>query len=151
MNNFVEELSVVGIYDSGVANLERVVLRSNIHVDLAGYLLVVALRGQLGGGAIPLTDNAMWLGNYTLSPGDWAYVYTGPGQAQTNPLPNNPNKVVCLYWGKIQTMFQATHLTAALVKVDRVQYPAFSSQFLLGQQQPGYPSLDHSSPAPRQA
>jgi len=137
MYNFSDDLSVVGIFDSGVANLERVVLRANGHVELASYLLLVALRGQAGAGSIPLRDNVLWLGNSSVEDGDWVYVYTGPGVAQSNDLPNNPNKVVSLYWGKNQTIFQATHLTAALVKIEHVQYPAYSSQLVLGQQEAG--------------
>lgn len=144
MINFSDDLSVIGIYDAGVANLERIVLRADKPVDLAGYLLLIALRGQAGGGSIPLRDNMLWLGNTSIDAGDWVYVYTGPGVAQTTALPNNPNKVVSLYWGKNQTIFQATHLTAALIKIEHVQYPAYSSQFALGQQQTGYPLLGSS-------
>lgn len=141
MDSFTDELSLVGIYDSGVANLERIVLRANIPVNLAGYLILIALRGQTGGGSIPLRDNVLWLGNTTIEHGDWVYVYTGPGNAQTNTLPNNSTKIVSLYWGKEKTIFQGMHLTAALVKIDQVQYPAYSSQLALGQQQNGYPLI----------
>ncbi len=144
MFNFSDDLSVVGIYDAGVANLERIVLRADQKVDLAGYLLLIALRGQAGGGSIPLRDNMLWLGNTSIDAGDWVYVYTAPGVAQTSTLPNNPNKVVSLYWGKNQTIFQGAHLTAALVKIEHVRYPAYSSQFALGQQQSGYPTLGSS-------
>lgn len=144
MINFSDGLSVVGIFDAGVANLERIVLRAEQPVDLAGYLILLALRGQSGGGSLPLRDNMLWLGNTSIDVGDWVYVYTGPGEAQTSVLPNNPNRVVSMYWGKNQTIFQGTHLTAALVKIEHVQYPAYSSQFALGQQQGGYPILGSS-------
>lgn len=144
MFDFNDELSVLGIYDAGVANLERIVLRANQPVDLTYYLLVIAMKAQGDTGALPLKDNMLWLGNTNLNTGDWVYVYTAPGVAQTSELPNNSNKVVSLYWGKNQTIFQAMHLTAALVKIDQIQYPAYSSQLTLGQQTTGYPLLGSS-------
>ena len=144
MFNFSDGLSVVGIFDAGVANLERIVLRADQPVNLASYLLLIALRGEAGGGSLPLRDNMLWLGNTSIEAGDWVYVYTAPGVAQTSTLPNNTDKVISLYWGKSQTIFQAAHLTAALVKIEHVQYPAFSSQLTLGQQTAGYPVLGSS-------
>ncbi|MCI1124297.1 hypothetical protein [Stenotrophomonas maltophilia] len=137
MYNPFEELNFVGIHDAGVANLERVVLQANRSVELANYMVVAALRGH-GQSAIPLPDNSIWLGNLTVSPGDWIYIYTSPGQGQVTPLPNSSNQMVSLYWGKSHTMFQAAHLTAALVKINKVQYPTFSPHLTLGTQQLGY-------------
>ncbi|MCL1552495.1 hypothetical protein [Xanthomonas nasturtii] len=142
MYNPAEALSIVGIYDPGIANLERVIFRANTQVNLASYLLFAAFKAQHGIGAVPLTDNSMWLGNSMAEQGDWVYIYTGPGTAQVNVVPTTPNRIISLYWGKNHTIFQASHLTVALVKIDTVQYPPMASQFTLGQQQTAYPLLN---------
>lgn len=137
MYNPFEELNFVGIHDAGVPNLERVVLQANRSASLANYMIVAALRGN-GQSAIPLPDNALWLGNLTVSAGDWIYIYTSPGQAQITPLPNSMIKMVSLYWGKNQTIFQGAHLTAALVQISKVQHPASVPHLTVGMQQLGY-------------
>lgn len=131
------ELNFLGIHDAGVPNLERIVLHANSSVELANYMVVAALRGN-GQSAIPLPDNSLWLGNVKVSKGDWIYIYTSPGNGQVTNLPSSSVRMVSLYWGKSHTMFQAPHLTAALVNISKVQYPTFMPHLTLGTQQLGY-------------
>ncbi|WP_313418225.1 hypothetical protein [Stenotrophomonas sp.] len=118
-----EEITIVGVYDAGVPNLERIVLRANVNVSLSSFCVIAAVKAQLGMTNIPLRDHFFWLGNVTLKAGDWIFVYTAPGSAQLNPLPNAPESLLSLYWGKPQTIFQDRNLTPGLIKVESATFP----------------------------
>lgn len=123
-----DEIRVVGVFDAGVPNLERVVLQANTSVELASYCVIVAFKAPLGGPNIPLRDHFFWLGSTTLEAGDWIFLYTAPGTAQLNPLPNAPERLLSLYWHKPQTIFQDRNLTAGLIRVETARFPLDAPQ-----------------------
>lgn len=118
----IEELKIVGVFDHGVPNLERVVLLANEAVDLGNYGLMLGIRAQEGQ-AFPLRDNFLWFGNGWVQKGDWLFVYTAPGEPRTTDLPNNQEKLYSIHWGKEQTVFQHRELIPLLVRMDAVQVP----------------------------
>ncbi|GEM_PF-2263609 len=122
--NATEEITLVGIFDAGIPNLERVVLQAKAEVDLGAYCVIVALKQALGLGNLPLRDHFFWLGNLTLNAGDWIFLYTCPGTAQSNPMPDRLGKLISMYWGKPQTIFQDRNLTAGLIRVESAKFPA---------------------------
>lgn len=136
--NLIEEINLVGIFDAGIPNAERVVLQANAQVDLGTYCIIVAFKQGLGLGNLPLRDHFFWLGNMTLNPGDWVFLYTSPGTAQSHPLPNGPGRLVSMYWGKPQTIFQDKNLTAGLISVETARFPV---------ELPQAPQLGHHSGA----
>ncbi|WP_117310252.1 hypothetical protein [Stenotrophomonas sp. G4] len=123
-----DDISIVGVYDAGVPNLERVVLRANSTVNLASYCLIVAFKAQLNGANIPLRDHFLWLGNTMLNAGDWIFVYTAPGTAQLTPIHTATESLLSLYWGKPQTIFQDRNLTAGLIKIEGATFPKEAPQ-----------------------
>jgi len=123
-----EDISLIGVYDAGVPNLERVVLRANSDVSLSSYCIIVAFKPSMGGVNFPLRDHFFWLGNTSVAAGDWIFVYTAPGAAQMNPLPNSSDRLLSLYWGKPQTIFQDRNLTAGLVRVETARFPLEAPQ-----------------------
>ncbi|WP_159095339.1 MULTISPECIES: hypothetical protein [unclassified Stenotrophomonas maltophilia group] len=123
-----DDLSMIGVFDAGVPNLERVVLRANSGVNLASYALIVALKPQLNGANLPLRDHFFWLGNTILDSGDWIFVYTAPGTAQLTPIHTTTESLLSLYWGKTQTIFQDRNLTPGLVKIEGAAFPLEAPQ-----------------------
>lgn len=126
--SFAEEISIIGVYDAGVPNMERVVLRANVDLNLSAYCVIAAVKAHLDTTNIPLRDHFFWLGNLTLKAGDWIFVYTAPGTAQLTPLPNAPESLLSLYWGKPQTIFQDRNLTPGLIKVEYATFPLEAPQ-----------------------
>ena len=118
----IEELNVVGVYDPGIPNLERIVLFVNEQIDMGSYGLMLGVRGS-GGVALPIRDNLLWLGNGWVSKGDWIFIYTAPGDSKTTPLPNNDEKLYSVHWGKKQTVFQNRDIVPILFRMDAVQIP----------------------------
>jgi len=118
----INELKIVGVYDHGIPNMERIVLLANEPIDLGNYALIVGIRGQEGQ-AFPLRDNFLWFGNGWLQKGDWLFVYTAPGEPKMTQLPNQSEKLYSIHWGKTQTIFQHKELIPLLVRMDAIQVP----------------------------
>jgi hypothetical protein len=130
----VEELSLVGVFDPGVPNMERIVLRAEQPIDLANYGLMLGVRGPEGG-AFPLRDNLLWFGNGWIGVDDWLFVYTAPGVGRVSEVPNSESKLVSIHWGKKQTVFQNRELVPILFRMDAVHVYA------------GLPALEHGQQA----
>ncbi|AMC34550.1 hypothetical protein [Janthinobacterium sp. B9-8] len=118
----IDELKIVGVFDHGIPNMERVVLQANESIDLGNYGLIIGIRGHEGQ-AFPLRDNFLWFGNGWLNKGDWLFVYTAPGTSKTTDLPNQKEKLYSVHWGKDQTLFQHKELIPLLIRMDAIQVP----------------------------
>lgn len=116
----IDELQLVGVFDPGVANLERIVLRVAERIDLGHYGLMLGVRGTEGA-AFPLRDNLLWFGNGWVNKDDWLFVYTAPGEGRVTNLPNADSKLFSIHWGKKQTVFQNRDLLPILFRMDGVQ------------------------------
>jgi len=118
----IEELKIVGVFDHGVPNMERVVLIANESIDLGNYGLMLGIRAHEGQ-AYPLRDNFLWFGSGWVQKGDWLFVYTAPGEPKTTNLPNQTEKLYSIHWGKDKTVFQNKALIPILIRMDAVQVP----------------------------
>lgn len=133
MNTPIDELTIKGIYDAGVPNMERIVLQVNLAIDLGLYGLMVGVRGSEGV-AYPVRDNLLWFGNGWVSKGDWIFIYTGPGEGRTTNLPSTDERLFSIHWGKKQTIFQNHDLVPILFRMDGVQIPTGLPALGQGQQ-----------------
>jgi hypothetical protein len=114
------ELTVMGIYDRGVPNQERIVLRANQSLNLGQYGLMLGVRSA-GNTAFPIQDNLLWFGDGLINTGDWVFVYTGPGVAKTTTLPNTQVRLYSIHWGRNTTILHHQDLVPILFRVDAVQ------------------------------
>src|SRR5438477_222659 len=101
----ITELTIVGIYDRGKPNLERIVIRPNMELDLGRYGLILGVK-QSNGMAIPIWDHFFWFGDGLVRPPDWVFIYTGPGQAQQSKTNLTQELAYVLHWGKKQTVLE---------------------------------------------
>lgn len=119
MQGSLDELALWGVYDRGVPNNERVVIRVAEHVDMASYALVTGTHSLSGnGGVIPLANNFFWFGNGVLKPGDWIFVYSSPGAARVVDHEGTDDKMYVLHWGKTQTIFHVPTIVPILFRMD---------------------------------
>src|SRR5687767_1786851 len=95
----ITELSIVGVFDRGVPNNERIVLSANQDVNMGQYGLMLGIRGQPGWGT-PIPDNLFWFGDGLASKNDLIFVYTGPGEPRASELPMLKAKAYVLHWGR---------------------------------------------------
>ena len=96
-------LSVIGVADPGVPNLERLVLRPSDTINTAAYGVIVGIR-QPTGHAIPLRDSFFWFGEVIIRPPSWILLYTRPGQyGITKHTDGNP--VHSFFWNRDHTVF----------------------------------------------
>lgn len=77
-------------------------------------------RYTQGASAIPYIDNLFWFGDAFMGPGDWMFVYTGPGKPSSIPAANSVNRIYYLYWGKPTTLFAEPAVAPILFRVDAV-------------------------------
>lgn len=118
----IDELQLYGVYDSGIPNLERIVIRVLQSVDMGEFGLMLGIRGH-GGSAIPIQDNMLWFGHGYLSAGDWIFVYTSPGQAKVIDVPNTEGRIVSVHWGKSVTIFNGPEFLPILFRIGAIQVP----------------------------
>ncbi len=118
--NPVTEISVVGVFDRGIPNQERIVLHVNETVNLGQYGLMVGVRGG-DGTAFPIRDNLFWFGDGFVNRDDWIFVYTGPGVPKATTLPNTQECLYSIHWGRTQTMLLDHDVVPILFRVDAVQ------------------------------
>lgn len=118
--NLITELRIVGVFDRGIPNQERIVLSVNEAVNLGQYGLMVGVRGS-NGFAFPIRDNLLWFGDATVKKGDWIFVYTGPGEAKGSTLPNTQYNLYSVHWGRQYTMLGDSNVVPLLIRVDAVQ------------------------------
>jgi len=127
----IEELSVVGTYDRGVANQERIVLLVNTTINLGQYGIMLGIKDQ-SGMARPIRDNLFWFGDGIVNKGDWLFLYTGPGEPRFSTIPNNQEKIFTLHWGRNVTILGDGIIVPILFKVESVQIPTSEPNLLEG-------------------
>lgn len=118
----IYELEIVGLFDPGIPNIERIAILAKQSVNIGQYGLMVGVRGE-GGAAFPLKDNLFWFGDAQLNEGDWLFIYTGAGKARVSDLPNGNGRLFSIHWGRPITIFHVHELVPILFRVDAVFIP----------------------------
>ena len=113
----ITELSLVGVFDRGVANLERIVIRANIDLNLGQFGIMLGYRNT-NGLAIPYNDHLFWFGDGVVKQGEWLIVYTGQGQGQISEFEDK--KVYTVHWGKPTTVLAHSEVLPILFRADAV-------------------------------
>lgn len=120
--NLITEITILGVFDRGIPNQERIVLLANEDVNLGQYGLMIGIRAQ-NGTAFPIRDNLFWFGDGIINRGDWLFVYTGPGEPKVTTLPNTQEQLYSIHWGRTQTILHHRDLVPILFRVDAVKVP----------------------------
>jgi len=118
----ITELAIVGVYDRGIPNQERIVIHAKEVANLGQYGLMIGVRAA-DGSAFPIRDNFLWFGDGLISKGDWVFIYTGPGEPRATTLPNTQERLYSVHWGRNETILHHPDLVPILFRVDAVQVP----------------------------
>ena len=116
----ITELRVVGAFDRGIPNQERIVLEASEMVNMGQFALLLGIRQQMGF-VVPIRDNLYWFGDGIVSRGDWIFVYTGLGKGLSNDLPGTTHKLYTVHWGRTQTVLNSNEVVPVLIRVDAIQ------------------------------
>lgn len=127
-------LFVLGVQDAGIPNSERIAIRADALVDLSRFGILLVWR--MGNSGIPIRDSFFWFGSGLVMQGDWVFVYTAPGSPNRTTIPNTPNSVYSVHWGRTSTIFQDRNIGPALIRMDSVQFPFEVPSMAVGQSNP---------------
>jgi len=121
----VIDISIIGVFDRGEPNLERIVLRTNTWVNLSEYGMMIGILGPHNL-ASPIYDHLYYFKTETfLIPDSWIFLYTGPGKDISSKMPDSEEPAYIFHWGKPFTVFAWTEIIPILFRIGSVQlgYP----------------------------
>jgi hypothetical protein len=108
------------VYDRGVPNSERIVLRANEPVDLSWYGLLLGIEGT-GESLVPFRDQFLWLGKRSIESPGWVFVYTGAGQEGISQERYTKDPIHMVYWNKPNVILENKEIIPALIMFSSVQ------------------------------
>jgi hypothetical protein len=114
-------IEIFGVYDRGIPNLERIVLRVNGAIDLTQYFVFLGFRAPLNADLIiPMPDQFIWLGQTFIDTPGWVFIFTGGGKPGVSQEQNTKEPVHSLYWNKPQTCLGHQDIVPALAHFDHL-------------------------------
>ncbi len=116
------EMSLVGVFDRGVPNRERIVLRPTDKVNLHEFFLVLAVRLD-NGMVMPIHNQAFWFPDIELAPPGWIVVYTGPGTSTRTTIPESGQPAHTFHWGNKQTVLNRPEVVPILFSLGGILTP----------------------------
>jgi hypothetical protein len=123
----IDELEFVGIYDRGVPNKERIVLRPTRRITLAEYVVNLGLKAP-GGLVRPLPNNLFWFSDeITIEPPYWIFLYTGPGERLFTTLRSTKEPALVLHWGRPMTILQNPQVEPLVFHLGGILQPSAPS------------------------
>lgn len=99
MTDIQRPVEIFGIYDRGVPNQERIVLKVNRAVDLTYYALVLGVKA-VNDTILPFRDNYFWFGKIEMLIPGWIFVYTGKGTPGISQETYTKEPAHSLYWNR---------------------------------------------------
>ena len=115
----VTELEIVGVFDRGLPNKERIIIYVNDSTNMGQYGIMLGIRTQ-NAMATPIADQLFWFGDGIVAKDDVLFIYTGPGVFQHSPFPNSTSTGYSLHWGKASTVLANSTIVPILCRIDAV-------------------------------
>lgn len=122
MSSVHPNIELFGVYDRGVPNEERIVLRVNAATSLKDYFLVLGYTdGKAGNSIWPANDNFLWLTDINMDVPSWVFVYTGKGKPgiSIEKVTNQPLQT--LYWNKENVVLDNPNINPALASFGLIE------------------------------
>lgn len=115
----ITEIDLLGVWDRGVPNTERVVMQCHAGVELGDYCLVCGPPSPTGG-IHPSPHHFYKFPFILVAPGSWIVLYTGRGQQFVAPMAGTNQPVHALYWGRDFTIFSDPAWSPALLRISGI-------------------------------
>lgn len=116
----VTNLRIVGVFDRGEPNKERVVLKVRSMCNLGKYaVLVTRSRGDE---IVPGPSRYLWLPDRNAEPGSYVVVYTGPGELREGTMRNSGAPALVLHWQSNRVLFSDPEVIPAIIRIERLAY-----------------------------
>lgn len=116
----IGELVIQDVYDRGVPNQERILIRPTQAVNMGQYGIMLGVKdSQTIESALPVNDCLFWFGDGIVEPQSWIFIYTGPGTGRKTEMQNKEPAYV-LHWGRTHTVFANSLVVPILFRVDAV-------------------------------
>ncbi len=113
----ITEIEFAGVFDRGVPNSERVVLKVLQTVRLAEYAVCLAAKTE-SSGVFPLTDQFFWFNDEALvEPPYSVYLYTGPGQTRRTHVQGTGTPAIVFHWGRNVTLLDNSRVEPVLFRI----------------------------------
>jgi hypothetical protein len=116
----ITEVRLLGVFDPGVPNMERVVLKVEANIDIGWYAIILSQRGQIRDHATPIKDCMYWFGSGSVAPNDFFFLYTGSGTRSTLPPDGGHGKLFIEFWGKKETIFHNAQIVPVLWRLNGI-------------------------------
>lgn len=111
--------NLLGVYDRGIANKERIVIKVLDNTNLGQYGVFLGIKvGE--GAALPVNNMMFWFGDGIAEKNSWILLYTGPGENRRTTLKDSPEKAYVLHWGFKNTVLNEKIIVPILFKVEQV-------------------------------
>jgi hypothetical protein len=111
----IHEISIVDVFDRGVPNKERILLKPTETVNLGLFGLYLG-RMMPNAMILPQNDNYLWLGDRIVQPPSWIFIYTGRGQFRETKMPLSNQPAYTYHWGKPITIFDDPQIVPFLMR-----------------------------------
>lgn len=108
-------LRVVGLFDSGVPNGERIVLEPTFRASLIGHGLAVGIDAG-DAGAFPIYDNVFWFPDIIVEPPSRIFIYTGKGSTEHTKAADGVPALV-FHWQRQTTVFDHPDIVPVLFQL----------------------------------
>lgn len=113
------ELSLQGVFDSGVPDRERIVLRPTEDVELTPFAIMLGIKTD-GGSVWPIPDQFFWFGNIRVAPPSWIVVHTRVGEFHTTAHPKTGHPVYWMFWGRKEVAFYDERIVPVVFQIGSV-------------------------------
>jgi hypothetical protein len=115
----VSSLTLLGVFDRGVPNQERVVLHAAQAIEMGSFGMLIGIE-QSPGLASPVPDLFFWFGPGVTHPDSYILVYSGPGKSLVTTLQGTDKTAYVAHWGRESTLFANSRVVPMLISIDGV-------------------------------
>lgn len=114
----IPEIQVVGVFDRGVPNKERIAFRVTENVELLQFAVVLLSESQLHGTYnYPANDHIFFFGDCSAAAGTWVFLYTSAGRFTVTKVGTSEPAMV-FFWGKSKTILHQASISPVLIKLE---------------------------------
>lgn len=122
MSEVLPDIEIFGVYDRGIPNTERIVLKVNRLTSLKNYLLILGVTHPAHPEVIwPINDQMMWLSDISMDVEGWIFIYTGKGTPSISIEVNTSQPLHNLFWNRDNVLLSDPLISPALIQIGAVE------------------------------